>query len=64
MGFCQQNVVPCYVLAAYMCSLFYGRMVLKNAGNYVVAMDIFVLADFQNYLQFMSLLVHMKETTL
>lgn len=40
------------------------RMQLKNAGNYVVAMVTFVAVGYQSYLQFTSLLVHMKETML
>ena len=40
------------------------RMQLKNAGNYVVAMVTFVAVGYQSYLQFTSLPVHMKETTL
>lgn len=40
------------------------RMELKNVENYVEAMVTSVAVDFQSYLQFMFLLVHMKETTL
>jgi hypothetical protein len=39
-------------------------MLLKNVGNCVVAMVIFVPVGFLNCLQYMSLPVHMKETML
>jgi len=44
--------------------LFGCRMLLKNVGNFVVAMVIFVPVGFLNCLQYMSLPVHMKETML
>ena len=40
------------------------RMELKNAGNCVVAMVTYVAVGCPSYLQFTSLPVHMKETTL
>lgn len=43
---------------------FACRMELKNVGNYVVAMVTYVAVGYLSYLQFTSLPVHMKETTL
>lgn len=51
-------------LTHYLFIHFLDRMALKNAGNYVVAMVIYLTVGFLNYLPFMYQHVHMKETTL